>query len=113
MDEHGYPDENDLKEIRMLSGNFKEKDSKLEPWNLIDKIKDLWIYEDYIELKKTDREWSLQISTGGWSGHETVISELQGSLFWWCYWQVSKRGGHFWFHGKLGEAAQERSDSNE
>jgi hypothetical protein len=106
MDKHGYPDENDLKEVRILSGSFKEEGSNLNVFQLIETLQELWRWENYIDFHKTDKEWSLQISTGGWSGHETVMSELEGSLFWFMHWQKSLRGGHFWFHGKINKAAK-------
>lgn len=39
-------------------------------------------------------------STGGWSGHEELISELEGTWFWMFCWVQSRRGGHYIFEIK-------------
>lgn len=40
----------------------------------------------------------LYLSTGGWSGNESIIYSLQKNfLFWAMYWEKSIRGGHYWF----------------
>ena len=42
------------------------------------------------------RTW--HVSTGGWSGHEDVISALRDNLmFWMLSWVSSTRGGHYVF----------------
>jgi hypothetical protein len=45
--------------------------------------------------------WTLCISTGGWSAHEEIISELADTMFWALYWEQSNRGGHYKFTGKM------------
>lgn len=39
----------------------------------------------------------LYYSTGGWSGHEELISELEQTWFWMFCWEQSRRGGHYIF----------------
>lgn len=39
----------------------------------------------------------VRMVTGGWSGNESVIAALQGSAFWFFYWESSHRGGAFTF----------------
>ena len=36
-------------------------------------------------------------STGGWSGHEEIIDELEKTWFWMFCWEQSRRGGHYIF----------------
>ena len=77
---------------------------------LIYLLNDYWIYKDRIVYKKNleTKKWSLYLSTGGWSDHEEVIGILEGSLFWFMYWQKSERGGHYWFEGKLNKGNARR-----
>lgn len=38
------------------------------------------------------------ISTGGWSGNESLIRAMkQNRLLWFTTWQMSRRGGHYRF----------------
>jgi len=39
----------------------------------------------------------LYYSTGGWSGHEEQIAELERTFFWIFCWEQSRRGGHYIF----------------
>ena len=86
MDSNGYPDEAELKQIREW------------PWQdfdgLMEFVKDLWRYPE--RFKRTGNDYYL--STGGWSGNESLIEALQLNLmFWGCCWEKSERGGHFYF----------------
>lgn len=43
------------------------------------------------------RKWS--VSTGGWSGNESIINALQDNfVFWALTWVQTRRGGHYIFH---------------
>ena len=45
----------------------------------------------------------LELHTGGWSGNESIIYAMQSNfLFWSMNWDMSKRGGHYYFTIKLG-----------
>lgn len=66
------------------------------PCKLIQAIKDEWQWRDLIRWYPKIR--TLKISTGGWSGHEDIISALQeNSLFFAMYWWATLRGGHYTF----------------
>lgn len=87
MDKDGYPEEHELK--------------KIEEWDyhdfegLMTYVRDLWKYKHYFR-KKIGEVYDL--STGGWSGNESIIAALeQNRMFWAIAWQESKRGGHFIF----------------
>ena len=83
----GYPEKDDLERISKWD-IIKDIDG------LIEYIKNLWIWEHYFIYNYPD----LELHTGGWSGHEDIISALkENTLFWLCYWYMSKRGGHHYF----------------
>ncbi len=64
--------------------------------------------EKYVELIKEcwDNQYGsakynngvLELHTGGWSENEEILSAIQmNKNFWWKYWTVVTRGGHYWF----------------
>ena len=85
--ENGYPDENELKKIE----NWDYHDFE----GLMEYVRDLWKYKHYF-TKKIGGIY--QLSTGSWSGNESIIDALQqNKMFWsWC-WESSRRGGRFEF----------------
>ena len=103
MDFDGYPDDQELQRIR----EWPHKDFPA----LMEFVRTLWKWNDW--------GWSQQgrkyrISTGGWSGNESLISALEGNvMFWMMCWHQSKRGGHYTFivpkatPGPAGDASEE------
>lgn len=58
-----------------------------------------WSESDEVVDGETVRRYT--ISTGGWSGNETLIGALQENrMFWMLCWQQSRRGGHYIFEIK-------------
>ena len=87
MDKDGYPEEHELKKIT----EWDYKDFQ----GLMDYVYDLWSYKHYWT---NEGDGKISISTGGWSGNESVIAALiQNRMFWACCWWSSKRGGHYMF----------------
>lgn len=39
----------------------------------------------------------LELTTGGWSENEELIDILSTTMFWFLWWQESKRGGYYKF----------------
>lgn len=39
----------------------------------------------------------LELTTGGWSENEEIIDILCNKMFWFLWWQESKRGGYYKF----------------
>ncbi len=39
----------------------------------------------------------LELTTGGWSENEEIIDILGNTMFWFLWWQESKRGGYYKF----------------
>ena len=51
---------------------------------------------NYGTIRETDEDYFL--STGGWSGNESMIHALESNtMIWIIYWKQSSRGGHYIF----------------
>jgi hypothetical protein len=60
--------------------------------------------EEYHDWDKGSQVYRYNISTGGWSGNESIIGALQSnSLLWALTWVQSRRGGHYIFEVALDE----------
>lgn len=81
-----YPHESDLEKIK----NWQFSDSK-SYYDFANFIISLWKYEDFISLKSR----SFQLSTGGWSENEEIMTEIESTIFQMVCWQSSRRGGHY------------------
>lgn len=99
MDKQGYPTDEELEIIKHLDGKDFDAD--------VEKIQALWIYPESIYTTvEADLDGDditvLNVSTGGWSGHEDVIDALQSNHLWWAlYWLESRRGGHYKFERRV------------
>lgn len=102
-DNNGYPTTKELREFRKW--RLKNIDlATFHPRNVVDHLESIWWMPDWgfklhegrshIFHKKVMK---LELHTGGWSGNEDTIHELEQTWFWWLYWMVSRRGGHYWF----------------
>ena len=60
---------------------------------LIDLLKNVWRYKDYIIFKNG----ILELHTAGHSANEEIIKELSYTTFWEFFWEKSERGGHHYF----------------
>lgn len=99
LDEDGYPTEAALTTVR--------------EWALADHlglmafVKSLWYLPDWgwheNEARPEEgREKVFRISTGGWSGNESLIAALQSNhTFWAQCWRSSRVGGHYEFRIKI------------
>lgn len=88
-----YPSEEQLKRIEFW-------DVAADLKGLLDFIKSLWQWDDYIKIADDYSEW--QLRTGGWSGNEDIIAALEKNwMFWALYWSRSSRGGHYYFDTKI------------
>jgi hypothetical protein len=86
-----YPTNPDLDAIRTFQG---------EPRAWFDLIKLAWWAVEwgwYEEASPT--QTTIFISTGGWSGNESIIDAMKNNTAWlWTMtWASSRRGGHFTF----------------
>lgn len=95
FDERGYPTERMLTYIEGLSP------LEHDPFEICEYLNSCWHWDNMSVWKyRNSIEGCWTISTGGWSGNESIISALQKSLFWMCYWYQSRAGGHYWFRVK-------------
>lgn len=84
IDYDGYPTDGCLEKIR----NWDILDFE----GLAEFCHQLWNYEDY--TKWDGKVW--EVSTGGWSGHEDIISSLPH--LWKAMFKATwRRGGHYTF----------------
>lgn len=101
MDEEGYPTEETLEKIRTW---------EIRTWKDVAAafafIESLWNYPKYFRrLPRRRRSWKgghlrriYEISTGGWSGHESIIEAMEENhMLWVLSWDVIRRGGHYTF----------------
>jgi len=101
LDENGYPTEAALEIVRIWHW------SEARGW--FDFIKSIWHMSswgwreseadhEYIKDKKVHL---YNISTGGWSGNESIIDEMRKTnMLWHLNWVQWRRGGHFIFELK-------------
>lgn len=102
LSDDGYPSEAALERIRKWEFSTAADFPVL--WEF---ARGLWIYPDrFCRVDVSDKspvsdfladaDW--YVSTGGWSGHESVIDALSDNyLFWWPCWRLHRAGGHYWF----------------
>lgn len=109
MDKNGYPENRELRKISKW---------KISRWsNLLDfieYIRERWQYADvgYFDLKGKNTV-KLRLSTGGWSGNESIISALEKNfIFWVMGWRRSDRGGHYFFEFKKKQFRKEKNGSS-
>jgi hypothetical protein len=69
---HDYPTDEQLQFIR-------DYDIKQGPADLIEHLKEIWHWKDYLAYSQDHRAGYLELHTGGWSGNEDII-EAAGSL---------------------------------
>lgn len=97
LDKDGYPTEEALHMIR----NW---DLLVPARQLFNHIRSMWHHsswgwEEYEYQNSRDETVTvIKISTGGWSGNESIIEAMmQNNLLWNIHWCQSRRGGHYTF----------------
>ena len=93
MEHPGYPEEDELEAVRRMPTNF------LEGAELLLSLFEATGYgSGYIT--KFRGKARLYINTGGWSGCEELLSELD-KIWHAVYWVKSERGGHDVYEGPV------------
>ena len=100
LDSDGYPTEAALERIKKW--DFKDNSG---PVDLLEFVRSIWWSADW-GFRGPERTTGpirgkvlrFRLSTGGWSGNESIIGAMLGNaVFWLMCWQQSRRGGHFVF----------------
>ena len=85
LDDERYPTDYALEVIRTLVGT---------PHQLVDFIAGLWKWGDLVTVREPwNGEVEVRFVTGGWSGNESLLSALEGTMFKFRWWESSHRGG--------------------
>ena len=97
-DDDGLPTQEALDYIK--NWNILESDGCFETTEentnkLIDYVQQLWTYKNYIKYDKDSG--LLELHTGGWSGNEDIVRELEGTVLWLLYFRAHQTGGHYYF----------------
>lgn len=101
LDEDGYPTEDALELIERWHFN------DAEGWFVY--IRSIWWSADWgwkekeepHEYKENTMVHRYHVSTGGWSGNESIIRAMQDNhMMWHLNWVQSRRGGHYIFELK-------------
>lgn len=91
FDCEGYPTDEFLEQIE----NFNPYGVKNGISDLFDIIIEAWYYDGPYAIKDGG---TVKLSTGGWSGNESIIGALKANFFVWSFcWVSSRRGGHYEF----------------
>ena len=101
MDNDWYPLPETLAKIQAWEINSYADCEALLVW-----VHRVWKWDNYFTASKR-RERShkggrlyrkYHVSTGGWSGHEEIMTTLENNWhFWSLAWYSSRRGGHYEF----------------
>lgn len=94
MDEYGYLTKEELERLKVYCGHLDNEHAKMDIDNLLEFLHEIWWQPDW-GIRRDGR--NLELHTGGWSGNEEIISILANSLFWIMCWEMTKRGGHYYF----------------
>lgn len=87
MDDDGYPTEEELAEI-----------SKVDWKSVLGLARALWQWPEFWRTEHNGKHVEHHVSTGGWSGNESIIGAMQENApFWVMCWMSSRRGGHYVF----------------
>lgn len=99
LTDDGYPTEEFLERIRTWEVK-RRADCKA----LLEFIRaGGWYYPEFFSPADWSRKGVWMVSTGGWSGNESVIDAMEDNhMFWLLSWASSRRGGHYMFDVRSG-----------
>jgi hypothetical protein len=96
FDCHGYPTDYTLKTITEWTSKEWSHEDFAE---FMAYVQQCWRYQpEYFEEREPGKWY---VSTGGWSGNESIIGAMRRNfIFWSLHWVVHRRGGHFQFEAR-------------
>mgnify|MGYP001577565522 CR=1 FL=1 len=90
-----YPTDEQLD--RITKWTFDAPDSFTQFMAYVKSVGNYWPSEMF-GWTETPETRTYHVSTGGWSGNESILSAMQDNLtFWMVCWQQHQRGGHYIF----------------
>ena len=96
VDRNGYPTELALAKLSEVANKTSWSLERVK--ELVEFLRQVWWHPEMgVEFSEDGESWGLWLHTLGWSGNEELIGVLSETLFWAIYWQVHKRGGHYYF----------------
>jgi len=96
VDRNGYPTELALVKLSELANKTSWGFEQVR--ELVEFLREVWWESGWgVVYREKGEVWELELHTAGWSGNEELIGVLSKTLFWAIYWQVHKRGGHYYF----------------
>jgi hypothetical protein len=97
MDEDGYPNDEAVEALETV-----EVRSFADCEYVLDTLQSVWRWPSYFtkgRMRLSRRRW--HVSTGGWSGHESLLFALERNWwFWMLAYESHRRGGHYVFETK-------------
>lgn len=97
MTKDGYPTAAELRKLKKIAGKTPLELFNTDHREIIEYIRSIWWQPDWGFKLSGKNKLKLELHCGGWSGNEEIIGVLEDSWFWAMYWQMTKRGGHYWF----------------
>lgn len=97
--DEGYPTKIELTRVRSWFDGG-EKLTRDRIITLAAYVRERWRYAEmgyWAENIDKDGVVFYQISTGGWSGNESLMAELRDTMFWFLCFESHFRGGHYTF----------------
>jgi len=99
FDEDGYPSDETLRDISYwyTFNGYTPKEFLQFCEGAFNKNYGSWqIVENYNNDLLNDKPFdALRIATGGWSGNESVVHQMEKTIFWSVLWKASVCGGLF------------------
>lgn len=112
FDDDGNITEDALRYIRNWS-IYKENDQVIKGEFLEPKKENINALLNYVKKIWTHADWgfiflpgntTLSLHTGGNYNNELIMRYLKETWFHVCYWQMSKRGGHYYYEWQINQS---------